>query len=459
MPRPVRMCFIVPNACALFDPSAGTQFGGAEVRAYLFGNGLARDRGYEVSFVVGDYGQQAVTRHASMTVYAHPGYLVNPAGPPHGASSRARHLFAELTQTGGVVEHTDRFPYRRFRTRDPQLLLKYAVAHWHKFIEAVRLRWNTRRGIRLRIRNYAVPRIRNDIYERIGADIYAAFGVHNLAGEIAAYCHQRERQFVLFLADLVNLDERYRPDMHGRDVYGSEFHVCHYAIQNADMIVAQLETQRHLLQQRFGKTAVVIRNPIALPPDEAHKVDGLDQREYALWVGRADNFKKMPMLLIELAQACPDVPFVMVMNDQNQAVKAAVVAACPPNVIIYDRRSYHEMDALFARAFAFVSTSRMEGFPNTFLQAGRHGVPVLSLNVDPDGFIERYNCGIVAHGRFDELVRGLCAIRNDWTAGQRFSRHIRAYVQQHHELTARVNELDSALTALRASRPQRVAQP
>jgi hypothetical protein len=37
----VRICFVVPKASSIFDPSRQYAFGGAEVRAYLFSPDLA----------------------------------------------------------------------------------------------------------------------------------------------------------------------------------------------------------------------------------------------------------------------------------------------------------------------------------------------------------------------------------------------------------------------------------
>ena len=48
---------------------------------------------------------------------------------------------------------------------------------------------------------------------------------------------------------------------------------------------------------------------------------------------------------------------------------------------------YGETMELIGRAVAVVNTSTFEGMPNVFLESWMRGVPVLSLQVDPDGII------------------------------------------------------------------------
>src|SRR5690606_14904808 len=104
-------------------------------------------------------------------------------------------------------------------------------------------------------------------------------------------------------------------------------------------------------------------------------------RPYTLWIGRSDAHVKRPDHLIELAAACPEQHFLMVMTLEDAAVDRAIRERAPANVTILPRVDFDEIERYFKHATLFVNTSDFEGFPNTFLQAAKYRVPILSLRV------------------------------------------------------------------------------
>ena len=88
-------------------------------------------------------------------------------------------------------------------------------------------------------------------------------------------------------------------------------------------------------------------------------------------------------------------------QDPAPSVVAELRAAAQrlPNLELLGRVARSRVLELIERSFAVVSTSTHEGMPNVFLEArGLRGVPVLSLQCDPGGQIERQNAGLVAGG-------------------------------------------------------------
>ena len=110
-----------------------------------------------------------------------------------------------------------------------------------------------------------------------------------------------------------------------------------------------------------------------------------------------------------------------------------------------DRVPFAQIEAYYRRAVALVNTSEVEGFPNSFLQAGKYGVPVLSLQVDPDGMLGRHHCGWQFEGNLSAMARQLRAVWQDSPIASRKGAAIRRYVQQHHGLVERVLELEQVL--------------
>jgi glycosyltransferase involved in cell wall biosynthesis len=212
-----------------------------------------------------------------------------------------------------------------------------------------------------------------------------------------------------------------------------------YGIRHAHCIVTQTGHQDRLLQQNYGRRAdVVIPNFHPAPTERIDKSGPVT----VLWVGGLKPWKK-PETFVSVAAALGDmqgVRFVMVgpqfrtsgplerwESDLTRSIEAT------PNLTYVGQKTQREVNELFATASVFVNTSLYEGFPNTFIQAWMRGVPVASLQVDPDGVLGEQQIGICA-GSEAGLVAAVRALVADVDRRNAYGRRAQDYAMKTHSL-------------------------
>jgi len=202
-------------------------------------------------------------------------------------------------------------------------------------------------------------------------------------------------------------------------------------IKRADIVIAQSEFQRRILKERFRVESVVIKSGLALPYVNCEKPDP----PIVLWVGSISNVKN-PDLFVKLAKTIPNVRFEMVggkTRNSQLCEKIKRASKALSNFNFYGFVPYHQVNEYFRRASIFVNTSSIEGFPNTFLQAWSHYVPVISLNVDPDGVIKRNKIGFCSK-TFKQLVSDVNKLLRDKELRKKMGGNGRKYVEKEHNL-------------------------
>lgn len=401
------ICFVSPHSYSLFNPQYPFFFGGAELRAWIIGNELSTLPSYQISFIVLDHGQKKEEMFQNVKVISHSYHR----GPPIFQNNKNK--------------------------------VFYFFAQFNKYIKKIyyfiiRGRSNFRlKHDETKLNDYYICPESWRVYSQINANIYCIFGNTNLSYELAMFCKANKKKFILFSASDIDFSEKYQIGSKEIDRYGSSCSLCYYPIEIADLIVCQTDYQRKILFERFKKIGIVIPNPISFKK----YVNIPSNRSYALWIGKSDSTKQ-PLILLDIARAYPNIPFYLIMHKSDPNIHEKVYECKPINVTIIEYVPNTEIEHYFAKSFVFINTSQFEGFPNTFLQAGKYSVPILSLQVDPDNFIERYNCGIVADGDMSKLIKGLEIIINDnW---QNYSHNIKKYVLANHNLDDQVRKLMSA---------------
>jgi glycosyltransferase involved in cell wall biosynthesis len=121
-----------------------------------------------------------------------------------------------------------------------------------------------------------------------------------------------------------------------------------------------------------------------------------------------------------------------------------------PNVTHLGFVPPNEIGRYYARAFAYVNTSDLEGFPNTYLHSWARGVPTLTVEIDPDGIIARNGLGAVT-GSLEGLVESAADLCSRPELRDEMSRRAIRYVREHHAITDRGDDYIRLFERLLAS--------
>lgn len=231
-------------------------------------------------------------------------------------------------------------------------------------------------------------------------------------GFVAHFVRSSARRMVFRVAHDTDCDPRrvMVPYWRDRKIY-------EYGLRRADVVLAQSDQQAGAMRRNYG-----IDSTVAGMLVEPQVRDlSFDERDIdVLWVNNIRRFKR-PELAIELARRLPRLRVHMVggplpgfadLYDQLQKEASGV-----PNLRFHGRVPYHEVNGLYERARVFVNTSDSEGFPNSYLQSWRRGVPVVAF-FDPDGLIRRHGLGAAATSpeSMATEVMSYCNSRERWRA-------------------------------------------
>ena len=205
--------------------------------------------------------------------------------------------------------------------------------------------------------------------------------------------------------------------------------IFRWSMYNAKQIVTQNQTDRQNLIHTISVDSTVIPNAHNLPKLQKNK------RQTVLWAGRSAEVKR-PELFIKLAQKVPDEQFTMICqratgDEKYQELLAR--AAQVKNLEFIEQVDFDEIDRYFQRAKMLVNTSDSEGFPNAFIQACKCAAPILSLNVNPDNFLNKHKCGLCAGGDWNVFMDMLKQILNRDTA-EKFGNAARIYAEANHDI-------------------------
>lgn len=253
------------------------------------------------------------------------------------------------------------------------------------------------------------------------------------------------------------------------------FHVCHdndvldirkknatdrmerkyidYGLQFCPNIVTQTEQQATYLKQRYGRVPIaVVPNFHPLPEESIAKTGPVK----IVWVANMKPLKQ-PEYFIRLAKE---------LEKKNGALQFGMIGRRYPqdrwqsnlenqmlqvkNLTYYGFQPIEKVNSMLGAAHIFVSTSELEGFPNTFIQAWMRKVPVVSLRFDPDDVIKRNQIGYVAEN-FETMLERISFLINHPSVCHEMGDRAQAYSFSKHSTQAVDSMVDVLKTVGKAA--------
>ncbi len=361
-----KICFISLKAYQLFNQKVEGTFGGAEVQMSYLAKELAKDEKYQISFIVGDYGQKDKEERDGVFLYK---FL----------SPRAK----------GV-----------------------------SFIEVAQL-----------FKLYQLLR-------KLDADIYITTTAHPVIGLVSFFSMINNKKHLHRTSSDIGVDGSFiaRGGFLGK--------MYKFGLKRADQILVQNELNKEMLYKNHKLDSIVLKNVFILSGRKNA------QKKEILWVSRSAAIKK-PQKFLDLAERFPGETFRMIcpssVGQESVYRKAKLRAFKIKNVKFVDFVPFDKIQEYYDHAKVFINTSDYEGFPNTFIQSCISGTPILSLNVNPDNFLNEYNCGYCANSNFEQMCDYLKEITKDYRKWRIKSNNSRKYVEENHDIKINIERFKEIL--------------
>lgn len=266
---------------------------------------------------------------------------------------------------------------------------------------------------------------------RADADVYYQNCGESVTGQVALWCRGKRRPFVYSVASDPECDPALPMLAHARERV-----LFRYGIRRAARLIVQTRKQQRMLRDGFALDSIVLPMPCPGPSDAEYVPPQPPSATGArfVWVGRISAEKRLEVLL-DLASSLPDARFDVAgapLSGDAAAESLLARARTLPNVRVLGRVARDQMPEVYRGAAGLICTSAYEGFPNTFLEAWSHGVPVIST-VDPDDLIRDRALGLVAQST-ESIASGLARVLESPADWVRMSSNAREFYATHHRM-------------------------
>lgn len=346
-----------------------------------------------------------------------------------GAELQVALLAKALALKGHDVVIVDPYSEKSFIT--PERIKVLNVPNWNKGIKGLRLFW------------YRIPELRKLLLAQKADYYYVRMRsyLHLISYQVARKNNSKLIVAIASDIDVLSFKTKFKYSYNRNSTLFQFLSlnipndlVFKYLLKKSDFILLQ-HTGQH-----FGSSAIQ-KNQFLFP--NIIKTDGISKienssRKYFLYVGRLTMLKGVDKLLELINIVDESVQFMIVGSPAS--IKANEVfqeLKKKGNVVLLGGKNHEETLKLISNAKAVINTSYFEGFSNVFLEAWAAGVPVISLNANPGGILEKYDLGVSCNGDLKKMKQ---IIESDKAANMDRNKMI-SYTNEFHQFDTAADRL------------------
>jgi len=210
------------------------------------------------------------------------------------------------------------------------------------------------------------------------------------------------------------------------------------------IIIFQTNYQRETFERNYGIGGKVIYNSHPVPEKIKH-----EKQRNVVWIGNFKNFKR-PELFLELVKTMSDSNYNFLMIGKNTdkfyyKLIEEIKRECK-NFKYFGELSFQKVHEVLSNSKLLINTSMAEGFSNTFIEAWLRGVPILSLEVDPDNLIKEQNLGKVC-SNLHSLEMSIVELMENTSYYDDISRSVRKFAIENFNIENATQELINTLNS------------
>ena len=219
------------------------------------------------------------------------------------------------------------------------------------------------------------------------------------------------------------------------------YYLYKLGLKMSDCVLFQTATQKAMAEKNLHITGGFLPNTF-IPPQETS--DDVTKDIDVLWVGQFDSWK-CPDRLLEIAEKLPQYKFAVISKPISAAYRALEEKIRSlNNVDFIGTVPFEKTQSYFKCAKLYLSTSAVEGFPNTFLQAWYAKSPVVSVSFPCDGILQKENCGRLS-GSLDNAVKDIVELVENSHLRQQLGLNGYHYLLKNHNPADTIKILESVI--------------